>query len=1163
MNTELDSHADTCCVGANVHILGQTHKTVNVTPFLQKLGTIKRAPIVDAAVAYDDPKSGETYILVINQAIHIPEMTHNLLCPMQCRMNDVLIDEVPKFLAPQPSDTTHSIHFKRNHLIIPLELDGVISYFPSRKPTPHELHECRRITLTSSNPEWNPHDKFFAEQESIMLDLDGTLLERYVTNRKQSSTSSKTPIDLLPEAKQFSELLERTVSMATSHEKHAIDSEHLSRKWGIGYKTAQRTLRVTTQRGVRVTSGGAVERRFPTGDRALRYRRLPFQVYHDILKATIPSHKGNTCSEIYATDFGWSRNFPMKRESEVSQTLDLFFHRYGVPETLLSDGALALTQGKFKRTASQASCILKQTEAHSPWMNRAESEIREIKRLAARWKVKSGSPGAFWDDAIQLASLVRSNTAHDMYQLDGQTPETVALGQTADISHICEFSWYEWVYFRDTTPNFPNDKEQLGRWLGPTVPEVGATMCAKILKENGNVLHRSTYRPLTKEERANEACAAARRNFDIKIQQRYGKPTTESSILEQESNDQRSVSVLTPEYDAYSDGHEHHERHDDVDNYDIETYDSYLTAQVLLPKGDETLRAEVLRRKTDHHGNPIGRAHTNPILDTRLYEVRFPDGEIQEFTANTIAENLYAQTDDEGRTHVLMKDIIDHKANKHAIKRGADFITHNGRRHRRPTTKGWKLCIQWKDGSTSWEPLVDIKNAYQVQTAEYAITAGIQDEPAFAWWVPFILKKRNHIISAVRKRYHRQTHKFGIELPKTVEEALAIDRRTNTTFWQDAITKEMKNVRVAFHILEDEEQVPKNYQQIKCHMVFDIKMGSLTRKARLVAGGHTTETPAALTYSSVVSRESVRIGLLLAALNNLDVMCADIQNAYLTAPCVEKIWTTCGPEFGASDQGKRAIVIRSLYGLRASGNSYRYHLATCLQHLGYSPCQADPDIWYKAETRPDDTTYYSYLLVYVDDIMAIGENPRDVLLQLNKYYQLKNNEITPPDLYLGAKIKPTTLPNGTTAWGQSSSKYVHSAIDNVKEWSQKHGYRLPTNCKTPMSVSYRPELDISRELNTDEASYYQSMIGVLRWAVELGRIDITTEVSMLAAHLALPREGHLFAALRIFAYLEKHHNTRIIFNPDLLPDTTTTIPADWTQFYGNIREAIPSNAPPP
>ena len=92
-------------------------------------------------------------------------------------------------------------------------------------------------------------------------------------------------------------------------------------------------------------------------------------------------------------------------------------------------------------------------------------------------------------------------------------------------------------------------------------------------------------------------------------------------------------------------------------------------------------------------------------------------------------------------------------------------------------------------------------------------------------------------------------------------------------------------------------------------------MENFRRKARFVAGGHMTQAPATLTYASVVSRELVRITLTIAALNDLEVKTADIENAYLTAPVTEKIWCVLGPEFG-DDAGKRALVIRSLYGLK-------------------------------------------------------------------------------------------------------------------------------------------------------------------------------------------------------------------------------------------------------
>ena len=170
------------------------------------------------------------------------------------------------------------------------------------------------------------------------------------------------------------------------------------------------------------------------------------------------------------------------------------------------------------------------------------------------------------------------------------------------------------------------------------------------------------------------------------------------------------------------------------------------------------------------------------------------------------------------------------------------------------------------------------------------------------------VEEARQIIAAVNKRCHKRTHKFGFETPKTVERAREIDRENGNTLWQDATAKEMAAAWIAFVIVNDGEEPPVGCQHMECHLAFETKMETnFRRKARLVAGGHMTETPAALTCSSVVSRETARIALTIAALNDSQVKTSDIQNACLTAPCEEKTWTTLGPEFGA-DQGKKALL---------------------------------------------------------------------------------------------------------------------------------------------------------------------------------------------------------------------------------------------------------------
>jgi hypothetical protein len=220
--------------------------------------------------------------------------------------------------------------------------------------------------------------------------------------------------------------------------------------------------------------------------------------------------------------------------------------------------------------------------------------------------------------------------------------------------------------------------------------------------------------------------------------------------------------------------------------------------------------------------------------------------------------------------------------------------------------------------------------------------------------------------------------------------------------WADAIAKEMKDVRVAFKILVDGQSVPIGYQKIPYHMIFDVKMEDFSRKARLVAGGHKTEAPATITYASVVSRETVHIALLMAALNDLEVKVGDVLNAFITTPITEKVWTVLGAEFG-SDASKSAIIVRALYGLKSAGAAFCAHLASFMRQMGYTFCKADPDLWYMAETRPtDNLRYYAYILCYVDDILCMYHDPMTILDRINGYMPLKPSSVGDPDIYLGA-----------------------------------------------------------------------------------------------------------------------------------------------------------------
>jgi hypothetical protein len=467
--------------------------------------------------------------------------------------------------------------------------------------------------------------------------------------------------------------------------------------------------------------------------------------------------------------------------------------------------------------------------------------------------------------------------------------------------------------------------------------------------------------------------------------------------------------------------------------------------------------------------------------------------------------------DDEGYETSIFKRIVDHRcdSSKALSKQEAWITSYNGNKVPRYTTKGWDMCVEWCDGSTSWIPLKDLKVSNPVEMAEYAVSHNLTQEPAFSWWVEDILKKRDRTIAATNTRYVKCMHKFGIELPKTVELALEIDQATGTSYWHDAIQKEMRNVSVAFDFLPENEPVPIGYTKISLHMVFDIKI-DFTRKALLVAGGHVTDVPSNLTYLSVVSRESVRIMFLITALNDLQVLSANIGNASLNAPNREKVYAIAGKEFG-NRAGQTVIIVRALYGLKSAGAAWHSHLANSLVALGYKSCLADADIWMRPTAKDNNCHYYEYLAIFVDDTLCMSHDPMKTMEAISKLYRIKDNSIEPPKTYLGAQVVQYKLPNDNSKirWGMSSQHYISNAVKTVEDELKKTGRQLSNNVKTPIASGYRPELDLTPLLRPDQANYYQNLIGILRWAIELGRIDIHVHESMLSSFLSSPRQGHL------------------------------------------------------
>ena len=141
--------------------------------------------------------------------------------------------------------------------------------------------------------------------------------------------------------------------------------------------------------------------------------------------------------------------------------------------------------------------------------------------------------------------------------------------------------------------------------------------------------------------------------------------------------------------------------------------------------------------------------------------------------------------------------------------------------------------------------------------------------------------------------------------------------------------------------------------------------------------------------------------------------------------------------------------------------------------------------------------------------MVKSENAEAILRDsLGRYFELKESSIGLPKIYLGRHVRKVQLDNGFNAWVFSSSQYEQAAVKNIESYLEKEydGRKLKRKANAPFITGYDPELDLSPELNSTKAQYYQALIGVLQWMVEIGRIDMITEVSMMASHVTMPRE---------------------------------------------------------
>ena len=1106
--------------------------------------------LINGIVAIDKD-DGTGLIIELNNFLNFTDsMTDSILVPMQARLNNVIVNDLPSSLCPYKK-STQSIIFRESNFEIPIEFNGPIPFFRARFPTDMDMDTYPWVSLTGTG-EWEPYGLSWNNLDfELKYDND----QNHIYNQAVKSVIIS--------------------AVNVGSRKGDLSSGELACMWNISLQDARNVLNTTTALSRRVQDG-QMTRRFRTDSNQRRYRRLGGQFarfYTDTLFFGCKTLRGNSCAQLYVNRGGYTKVYPMISKSKAHESLSAFVHEVGIPGSIHSDDAREIVEGKMLEKMRKYEIYNTMNEPYSPWQNLAENAIGVIKSKVRKIMRETNTPFKLVDYVMAYACEIRNFVPSHTMGTNDRTPYELVHNETPDISEYVNFKWFDFVWFWN-----PVDfqKQNLGRWLG-VAHSIGSGHVYYILTNKGTVVARSTVTKVSEEEKQLQDIKDAMTRFKkniISILGNYEETIFEDDNLESIALEQENISFQenTPYLHEEAVVVQNETPDDTNDMLYSESEDWYLGAVVKLKNRGILEEGRIVSRKRTSDGKMlVGKSNPNPILDTRVYNVEFDDGNIEEYTTNLISEALFDQTDEEGYSFGLLKGIIGHRKNSSAIQKKDGIIEVNGSNRKVITTKGWDLNVEWTDGGSSWIPLRVVKNSNPIETAEYAISRDLQDEPAFSWWVHKVVRKRDRIISKLKTyRKIKRNIKFGVKVPFSVEEAKQFDQENNNTFWEEAIKKELSKVRVAFELIEEGDAPLPGSKKINYHFVFDVKH-DLVRKARLVAGGHLNKNvPSYLSYSSVISKETVRLCFMVAALNGLDTLVGDIGNAYLNAKPRERCYVTITDPFlfGPSCVGRSASIVRALYGMKSSGAAWRDLFASVLhKELNFDNCMADHDLWLHADVDTNQRKYYSYICIYVDDVLIVSHHPQKYMDQIKTRFLVKPESIESPKRYLGMDCKQSA----DGVWLLGSSHYLQEFLKIASKLFESIGMKLSGRGHHPFSnLKYRPELDTSVFCNEEQTRVFQQILGMLRWLIELGRIDVLLETTLLASFLMSPRVGHLVQASNIVSYLRKHQRSTLMMDP-------TKIDISWRgnsdehperkrdimkTIYRDAEEDIPSNAPP-
>jgi len=1221
--------------------------------------------------------NGERAIGRWNQAVENPHSTTTLCSEYQARSNGIVWDSVHKSHVASPDGRRgEQAFYLKPDFKVPLFMQNGLQTFNCAYPTDDDYKTLPVFNVTSPEP-WHPqlyNDDIFAGVSCTIDSADDTFFDATtgsdeiwhhssvfsVRNHSQHKTPeperyffdpsdtdlpnqnlgqtvdlsidwtlasgsllSETSVDDFLNTLDDNTLLARDVSRVQGlHTKHHLteaDAERLRPFLGFApVERIRKTLLHTTQMA-KAANVLPMLRHFAARFKWFRHRRLREIVCTDTVFSNILDLHGKSCFQVF---FGATSRYlniyGMNSKRHFPKAMKDLIRNEGIPSVIHSDNAREATSAQIDEIFRDHVIRRTTTEPNHPWQNPAETQIIGNAKSFVRFLLdRTGAPPFLWLYALQYFAYIHNRTSNDL--LDGQTPYFVRWGETPDISPLLSFTWYEPVYYLESTETFPSTRERLGYWIGvadnvgdfltywiltadhqhvvarsvvrsaalgenrrvPLIPPAISSSHPPLVLGSTEVTATRVHQPIALDLNAsNEVSAAPPHPGESLVSPSHPGESGESFTSNEVSATPPQESFVSPSNQGESGEsytsipHRHVQDHDGGTAGDRATSRSgrslrqpkrYLDAMAMAAFSLSHLFVNALSLDNcDPTLTEKGRnfCNNNPLPEIEqvlgIPPVLSTEESLKLQELQTL-DHLNGDIDSNWTIRRILK--AETSTTPRRIKTNGD---NSGSKMKWTKGKHVRVKAQFTDGDIKWVSMEAVRLQDPTALAIYALEHNLIQSPGWKWCKDYIchgVERNDRRRAMATKTVGSPKYKFGIEIPTSPTHAYKLDRVNGDTLWRDATDTEIKQINDYTTFREPPDKFDwTGYKRVPYHFVYDCKF-DLRRKARLVLNGNLTDhIDRDEIFSGVIGTEAVRLGFLAAEILGLECCVADIGNAFLNGRTREKLYIIAGPEFGPQLTGKRLIVYKSCYGLKTSAARFHEHLATKLRKMGFKPSRADSDLW----MRHDGKGNYEYLATYIDDIAVFSKNPMAIIHELQKDYVLKG--IGKPEYYLGGNIneihEDSIWRKYGTRMSMSADTYIKNSLDRLQQLIGCGEFR---KAKSPMSQEYHPETEDSNLLDASMASKYRGIIGSLNWIVTLGRLDIAYATNVLARYSMAPRIGHLNAAKRVLGYLREFPHGKIMMDPrpfdfahlsHKINDFET-----WKEYYPDAKEELPEDIP--